>query len=467
MAPETGQPPWIRNKTQNGMYVSIETINYDKKAAALPVVMMKKFIEQYFPGTKEMTKTRDGRVIILTRDETVAQRAILNAKRFYEMCDIEVKPMDSMNSTTGTIFDRDLLTATVEEIRAELSIHKVTKVERIERKVGDQMVPSGLHIITFACRELPETVTAFFMRIRVQQYYPNPMRCIRCCKYGHTKNWCGSKEEYCKECGQLRHANTCEKKKCRNCPEDDAKNEHGSFDPKCPVRLDEIKIIRMKVDCGISLAMARKKFEDAKVKMTFAEATMQNDNETHDHLEQLALVKEQRLRAEEVLKELENETAMLKKLAADIVRKKKERDDLVEFIKRNTQSAPESVATTSKRGAPKQAPELIDMASESMDFEQTENRKRGIATSSEEETEAETSKHQSKKAMACEEEHVTAENFSELPKNMQKQVKSMLTKRKQLFSFWKKNGQLLYDIAKESEIDTAKLLFNHVFQDGQ
>jgi hypothetical protein len=174
MAPELGQPPWIRGKTKgDGMYVSVETVNFDKKATALPVVMMKKFIEQWFPETKEMSKTRDGRVIVLTRDSIVAQRAILGAKRFYELCDVQVKPMDSMNFTQGTIFDRDLLTASLEEIRAELSVFNVTKVERIERKVGDQRLPTGMHIITFARRELPEKITAFFMRFKVQQYYPN------------------------------------------------------------------------------------------------------------------------------------------------------------------------------------------------------------------------------------------------------------------------------------------------------
>jgi hypothetical protein len=53
---------------------------------------------------------------------------------------------------------------------------------------------NGIHILTFATRELPDNVLCGYERYSVNKFYPNPLRCGICCEFGHTKNWCNRKE---------------------------------------------------------------------------------------------------------------------------------------------------------------------------------------------------------------------------------------------------------------------------------
>jgi hypothetical protein len=51
--------------------------------------------------------------MVLTRDEKQPATAI-NIKRFYDLCNIEIKYFDTMNRSKGIIFGTELLTEGVE-----------------------------------------------------------------------------------------------------------------------------------------------------------------------------------------------------------------------------------------------------------------------------------------------------------------------------------------------------------------
>jgi hypothetical protein len=110
-----------------------------------------------------------------------------------------------------------------------------------------------------------------YERLAVRQYYPNPLRCMVCCQYGHTKNWCKTKEEpICKNCGKEKHENDTEcqnPKKCVNCkPPND---KHGSFDKDCPTKTKENIITRIEASpMGWPEKSTKKKYKPQK---TYAE----------------------------------------------------------------------------------------------------------------------------------------------------------------------------------------------------
>jgi hypothetical protein len=170
--------------------------------------------------------------------------------------------MENMNTCQGTVFGRRFLTESTEILMENLEEYKVLKIERIESMRDGKRSPNGLQILTFGTRTLPENVLCGYERFAVKKYYPNPLRCMVCCQYGHTKNWCKTKEQpICKDCSKTKHENKCQApKKCVNCaPPNDG---HSSFDKDCPTRTKENIITRMKIDRGISYGMARKIFEE-------------------------------------------------------------------------------------------------------------------------------------------------------------------------------------------------------------
>jgi hypothetical protein len=225
--------------------------------------------------------------------------------------------MENMNTVQGTVFGRPLLTETLEALTENLESYKVTKIERIESMRDGRRSPNGLHILTFATRNLPEHILCGYERFAVRQYYPNPLRCMMCCQYGHTKNWCKTKEEpICKNCGKEKHENDTEcpnPKKCVNCkPPND---KHGSFDKDCQTRIKENIIIRMKIDRGISYGMARKIF-DQKIdheKQSYAEAAGNfAEKLAREEANQLESIRQKRMTTEKLLQEAEEENKKLK-----------------------------------------------------------------------------------------------------------------------------------------------------------
>jgi hypothetical protein len=150
------QPDWMmRNdegERRNGVYMTLETIGYDKKATEMPMLMKRIWLDQNLPGTQEGQTMKDGRTLFLVRDEATAQKTEMNLKRLYNLCDIKVQRMDRMNQAQGTIFSRNMITEKEEDMLEALKSCRCTKVERMEAFRVGQRKPNGIHILTLATR---------------------------------------------------------------------------------------------------------------------------------------------------------------------------------------------------------------------------------------------------------------------------------------------------------------------------
>ena len=85
--------------------------------------------------------------------------------------------------------------------------------------------------------------------VAVSQFIPNPIRCYKCQKFGHTKFNC-RKNEVCNKCGNEDHTDSQEctnEAKCVNC-----QGNHASNDKTCPKWKEEKEIQRIKAERGIS-----------------------------------------------------------------------------------------------------------------------------------------------------------------------------------------------------------------------
>ena len=109
-----------------------------------------------------------------------------------------------------------------------------------------------------------------YYRVAVSQFIPNPMRCYKCQKFGHTKFNC-RKNEVCNKCGQEDHTDSQECKnepKCVNC-----QGNHTSNDKSCPKWKEEKEIQRIKTERGISYTEAKRQIDIFNsVKTTYAQA---------------------------------------------------------------------------------------------------------------------------------------------------------------------------------------------------
>ena len=140
-------------------------------------------------------------------------------------------------------------------------------------------------VITFDLLSLPPEVKYLKYNIlKTRTYYPNPMRCFNCYKYGHTntRNRPCSEQRLCGKCGDRYHLNqdeTCTRQiNCSNC-----NGAHEAWNIKCPIFEEEKRKVEIMTDnrCGYKEATRMFEHQDNRVKSfsTAAKKTQIEDDQ--------------------------------------------------------------------------------------------------------------------------------------------------------------------------------------------
>ena len=134
---------------------------------------------------------------------------------------------------------------------------------RIKKKENGTLVNTTAVVLEYETESnIPERITIDYLYYRVRDYIPNPIRCYRCQKYGHTKTFCRSKEPVCARCAQnhlTEHCENTDTKKCASCGEN-----HSTGYKKC----------RKYQEVRDTLKIA------TEYKMTYKEALLMNQSRT-------------------------------------------------------------------------------------------------------------------------------------------------------------------------------------------
>jgi flagellar motility protein MotE (MotC chaperone) len=352
----TGRLPAYLRPPDTGdtnVYVSIETVpnqGFEQKANEVDCFLMSKWVQLWFPGTLEARPIQGGKLLVAAKSAKIAENAIKNAKKIYELCEVKVELMDSMNQAEGTVFGRELLSVSVESLEENLKDKGVIKVERIKTMRGGSVTPNGLHILTFAKKPLPETIIVGYMRYEIRQHYPRPLRCGGCCELGHSRGRCPTKIELCRDCAGFRHPGPCTApKKCVNC--EPPHDKHGSYDKNCPELVKQMAITRLKIDLDISYGLARKKFEEQvdRCQKSYAITVMEAaEKEAEQMYQNLNDTRQKHQDAEELRDRLMAENEKLGKLLEEVYRLRNHNEKLREmYAKVSTQANEFAVPTTS------------------------------------------------------------------------------------------------------------------------
>lgn len=234
-----------------GKFFVVKSKTPNTSFAKLNPFWIKKGFDAITCEIERVSKFKDESVLVLTKNEK-GSSSLMKANKFSNLMDIEVVLHPTLNNTQGIIYCPDLNSLDSEEILVELRSQGVTNVHQMTKLINHVKKAIGLYIITFEARKLPQYIKIGFTTVKVRVYIPNPMRCIRCQKFGHTKAKCSS-DEFCTNCSILLPHDSCNGVKCRNC-----EGDHPSSDRRCKVYLKEKEIIQIKTLENISFGEARR-----------------------------------------------------------------------------------------------------------------------------------------------------------------------------------------------------------------
>jgi hypothetical protein len=204
-------------------------------------------------GTAKMIKKlRSG--VLLVEVGREAQAVSLQRLTMIASIPISVTPHRSLNSCKGVVRSYDLAQMNEAELLSELQSQNVTEVRGISVTKEGMRRRTSTTIVTFAQPTLPASLKAGYLSIPVLQFFPNPLRCFKCQKYGHHQSLC-KHPAACPRCGQAAHGDDpCTgPPHCINCS-----GAHSTFDKMCPKWLHEKEITKIKVSQNLSFPDARK-----------------------------------------------------------------------------------------------------------------------------------------------------------------------------------------------------------------
>ncbi|GBN76659.1 hypothetical protein AVEN_66617-1 [Araneus ventricosus] len=246
--PFSGQPS---NQIFDAFFIVTRVTDKNENFSVSPFLVEKAITGSV--GTVKSTKLiRSGDLLVEVASSKQAQQMLkLNA---LSTIPVSVKPHETLNTCKGVITCGRLLNLPNEEIAQELRGQGIKDVRRINIRRDGALIPTKHFILTFHTPRLPEYIKAGYVRCSVRPYIPNPLRCFKCQRFGHSKTNCRGTLT-CARCAVTGHESTgCTAvEQCVN-----FQGEHTSFSRSCPKWKLEKEVVATKFKNNISFPEARR-----------------------------------------------------------------------------------------------------------------------------------------------------------------------------------------------------------------
>ena len=226
----------------------------ERSVSSLSPFVIEKVLDGMIGTPKSIKKLRSGDLLVEYEKKKHIEK-LLRLNKFHDL-KVTVSLHGSLNSCKGVVRCPDLKGVSEQEILEEMREQGVINVRRIKIRRDDTLKDTNTFVFTFNTSILPKQLKVAFLRVSVDPYIPNPLRCYACQVFGHHENKC-HREEICANCGQPKHSaddTDCKRPpKCVNCKED-----HPANSKQCQAWHTEKEILKVKYTRNISFPEARK-----------------------------------------------------------------------------------------------------------------------------------------------------------------------------------------------------------------
>ncbi|GBN34339.1 hypothetical protein AVEN_130021-1 [Araneus ventricosus] len=173
---------------------------------------------------------------------------------------VETSFHKALNVSRGVLSNPDFIHVTEAEFLEELRDQNVCAARSINIRRDGRHIPTQHVVLTFQRPVLPKSIKAGYINCKLRPYIPNPLRCFKCQRYGHSQLSCRRIDPVCGTCSESGHeTNVCTSDtfKCRNCS-----GPHAASSKSCPTWIFEKEVIAVKIKSNITFPEARQIVKD-------------------------------------------------------------------------------------------------------------------------------------------------------------------------------------------------------------
>ena len=236
-------------------FLVIESNDQNRPVTSLSPFVIDKTIKACAGSVKQVKKLRSG-VLLIEVDNKKHAENLLKLKLILDLS-VSVSAHRTLNTCKGVVRSYDLAKNDEAESLRELNSQGVTELRPIHFNKNGKKERSNTTIITFSLPSVPQYLTMGYLKVKVEKYYPTPLRCFNCQRFGHHRAAC-KHEAVCALCGMTSHGDSActTPKSCINC-----KGNHAAYEKACPRWQNETAIVKEKTAKNVSFEEARKLVE--------------------------------------------------------------------------------------------------------------------------------------------------------------------------------------------------------------
>lgn len=220
---------------------------------------------------------------------------LLRMQKLNDGTEISITEHPQLNQRKCVVSNADSTDLDDGYLKEQLANQGVKDIRRIRRRQADgSFTNTPTIILTISGTVVPEHIDFGWSRCRTRNYYPTPMQCYHCWRFGHTNsaNKCPEPFRICGKCckvhpedkvsktpgssesvtnaadyrtaresatvGPIQKRSECvDPLFCWNCNTSD----HAASSKKCPIYVKELAIQHIRVDNNLSYPQARREYE--------------------------------------------------------------------------------------------------------------------------------------------------------------------------------------------------------------
>ncbi|GBL82594.1 hypothetical protein AVEN_263680-1 [Araneus ventricosus] len=115
---------------------------------------------------------------------------------------VETSFHKTLNISCGVLSNPDFIHVTEAEFVEELRDQNACAARRINIRRDGRLIPTQHVVLTFQTPVLPKSIKAGYINCKLRPYIPNPLRCFKCQRYGHSQQSCRGTDLVCGKCAE-------------------------------------------------------------------------------------------------------------------------------------------------------------------------------------------------------------------------------------------------------------------------